>query len=173
MIGFSREWGHKNHFNPVLYCEQFSYVDQWVTNNLSSQTKCFDVISYIKPVEGPLPKRNMKVYRFYDEREVRLVLPPEKFTVLSDSEYEQYKKQNNGNSCTKMAIPFDLNDIKYIIVLNENNIAEVKKVLNNSNPSNSLPIILTKKQIEDDIIGKNHNVKISDIMNDDNIMIVE
>lgn len=29
------------------------------------------ILSYIKQYEGPLPRRNYKKYRFYDERELR------------------------------------------------------------------------------------------------------
>jgi len=81
-IGMSREWGIKNRFNPVLYCENTSNIVRRlasIISNLQSgaefSDKVLDVLeclAYIKPIEDTLEVGDRKYtnYRFMDEREV-------------------------------------------------------------------------------------------------------
>ena len=86
-IGFCAEWGKRNNFSAVWYCDQNSLALKTIIDMLARKFNTFRfetekdedyqriiyLLSYIKLYEGPLPKRNYKKYRFYDEREVRRV----------------------------------------------------------------------------------------------------
>ncbi|MBP3253711.1 MAG: hypothetical protein J6M30_04315 [Bacteroidales bacterium] len=65
-IGMSREWDIKNRFTPIWYYEAKSRVPQLLRREIlnavkrgdDSITSLMDILSYMKKVEGPLPKHN-------------------------------------------------------------------------------------------------------------------
>lgn len=107
-IGLSREWGIKNRFSPVLYCNRKSYIYEHLTdlmdeairkNDTDSFFNCVSLFSYMKFVQDALKTSRKEYinYRFYDERENRLVLDwhqeTEASLYLSETEYSDYKKE--------------------------------------------------------------------------------
>lgn len=177
-IGLSRDWGIRNRVNPVNYCFGESlYIEKMVDNlkqdnnkdSIKSLLYCF---AYLKPVQGPLITRKKKYtrYKFYDEREVRIVLDPNKNTdvkfMLSESEYDAYK-ENHGKSSilNKYFIKFDNNDIQYIIAKSINNITEAKTILSKRGNIDKI-VFLSKDQVKEDIIGSNHNTETNESVNE-------
>ena len=181
-IGFSRDWGNKNKFTPVWYCESLSNVYRLLSDltikTLEDAEKNDEraeeykkrlgnylyLFSNVKFVQGPLPKRNYKNYRFYDEREYRLVPLKDIWEqngyqpVLFEKDYEKYK-ENNGSSLLDIGLDFTLKDIKYLIVKSEANKSEVDKVLKKHKEASHIHVF-TKAQILEDLIGIEHNVKV-------------
>lgn len=174
-IGMSREWGIKNRFNPVLYCENTSNIVRRlasIISNLQSgaefSDKVLDVLeclAYIKPIEDTLEVGDRKYtnYRFMDEREVRLVpdfadlkrrliLP-----ILTPEQYGQYKLEHNNKSLLEESISFEWSDIKYIIVQNNTNITEYRRLLKRLDCNNDNIHIFNHQQVREDFIGIGHN----------------
>lgn len=141
-IGLSRDWGVKKGFSPVWYCNVGSRV--WMQlNKLVYEAGTKDdkgyfgigmyLMSNVKFVQAPLisPKRKFRNYRFYDEREYRLVpyitetdkerIPP----FIPEEQYEEFKKRN-GSSMLDFGVSFDYSDIKYLIVKSQSNVEEIK-----------------------------------------------
>ena len=149
-VGMSKEWAIKNKINPVLYTypnsdfstklkEMIFTISKYAKENQGSKdelTKHFlSAILYVKPYEGRLWKNgkwSKKKIRFYDEREWRYVLripgsDRPLFLAGVDSRTkearEKLKKFNEviiNNSDLRLS--FQPNDIKYLIVKNENEI---------------------------------------------------
>lgn len=174
-IGLSREWGVKKGFSPVWYCNVGSRV--WMQlNKLVFEAGTNDdqgyfgigmyLMSNVKFVQAPLisPKRKFKNYRFYDEREYRLVpyitetdkerIPP----FILEEQYEQFKKIN-GSSMLDFGVDFEYSDIKYLIVKSKSNVEEVKRILSNDGSSSNI-LIVTKKDVMEDFVGIEHNDEI-------------
>ena len=122
-IGFKRDWAIRNGFNPVCYYHHQSNLMQRmytllrdaISESLSGvMNMAIYFLSYYKPIEGQLitSKREYKNYRFYDEREYRMV---PYFTqlrgthqMLSREEYASYKEAHNGKSLLDdVSIEFD------------------------------------------------------------------
>ena len=174
-IGMSREWGIKNRFNPVLYCENTSNIVRRlasVISNLQSgaefSDKVLDVLeclAYIKPIEDTLEvgERKYTNYRFMDEREVRLVPDFTDFKrrlilpILTPEQYVQYKLEHNNKPILEESISFEWSDIKYIIVQNNTNITEYRKLLNRLDCNNDNIHIFDQQQVREDFIGIGHN----------------
>ena len=176
-LGFSRKWGVEKGFNPVCYCLRDS---EFFTNQIDNLGKAFDSgnvdliekaiypFSYMKFVEGPLLKKRYENYRFYDEKEIRLVPTIEGIGdypyFLDDINYEKYKNKNNGSSVLGThGVPFEYTDLKYVIVESEQNRIEVQRFFQRQNVDFSHIVILIKSQILEDIVGDNHNVELPKI----------
>lgn len=172
-IGLSREWGKKMGFNPVCYCHSTSdYLNRMLerlmeasaSEDISVIEKAIFPFSYMKLVEGPLLRKRYKNYRFYDEKEVRLVPHQEDIKgyswLLSESQYSEYKKKKGKSILGEHGVDFSLQDVRYIIVGNENNRKEVQKMLNKQKVDYSHIVILTKMQVLGDILGNNHNLEL-------------
>lgn len=176
-LGFSRKWGVEKGFNPVCYCLRDS---EFFTNQIDNFGKAFDSgnidliekaiypFSYMKFVEGPLLKKRYVNYRFYDEKEIRLVPTIEGIGdypyFLDDINYEKYKNNNNGSSVLgTYGVPFEYTDLKYVIVESEQNRIEVQRFFQRQNVDFSHIVILTKSQILEDIVGDNHNEELPEI----------
>lgn len=174
-IGFTREWAIRNGFNPVCYYHHQSNLMQQMYK-LVSDAKNADLdgvmnmaiylLSYNKPVEGQLitSKREYHNYRFYDEREYRMVpyftQLRGKQQMLSMEEYASYKEAHNGKSLLDdISIGFDYSDINYIVVRSDANVVQTKRILGDYMKKSNI-IILTKSQVEYDIIGSNHNIPV-------------
>ena len=174
-IGLSREWGVKNGFSPVWYCNIGSRV--WLQlSKLVYEAATHDdkgyfemgmyLMSNVKYVQAPLisSKRRFKNYRFYDEREYRLVptiSDADKKAIplyILEEHYEEFKKLN-GSSMLDFGVPFEYSDIKYLIVNSESNIEEVRKILSREGVCPNI-LIVTKKDVMEDFIGIEHNEEI-------------
>ena len=160
-IGMSKDWGMRNGFNPVWYCNYLSTV---MADLIGSQS-FYETSSYIKPVEGELIVRGKKYnnYRYMDEREVRLIPKTGDLqarnikTHLTVDEYETYKKRHKNSSHIPLHIQFEWDDIKYIIVQNSDNKDEFRELLKKLGCNNPDIHIYDSKQIKEDIIGIGHN----------------
>ncbi len=184
-IGFDSEWGKRNGFSTVWYCDSHS-KSLYALMNLfvsminkygfdTTQSKEYQnivyLLSYVKQYEGSLPKKNFKNYRFYDEREQRIV--PD-FSILSQysakqfiTNYEDYKKNHRNTSflSTELNVPFKWDDLKYVVVEKDEEKDEIKELIKNISKKNNLNIsFFTNKEVKEDIIGLNHDEKdVSDI----------
>lgn len=182
-IGFSRDWGNRNKFAPVWYCERTSNVYKLLFNLMIKTLEDAEkndekseelkkrlgnylyLFSNVKSVQGPLPKRKYINYRFYDEREYRLVplkpdLDREGYElVLFEEGYNNYKKDHKKSSCLDFGLDFTLEDVKYLIVKSESNKNEVDKILRKYKETSHIHVF-TKAQILEDLIGIEHNVKV-------------
>lgn len=116
---------------------------------------------YMKFVEGSLLKRNYKRYRFYDEKEIRLVPKQEDIPnfklFLKDVQYDEYKKKYGNTLLGTYGIDFSYDDVKYIIVDKEHNKDEIINFFNRIHVDISHITLLDKKQVIEDIVGENHN----------------
>ncbi len=165
-IGFTREWGIKHKISPVIYCEQTSDIlidinNLAVSNNSEVYKYLWKLLSHIKNHEGILPKRGYTKYRFYNERETRITPSFEELKqnnispILYEDEYENYKLHNNDSSLLPktLYVPFEFNDIRYIIAKNEKDIQDFRKIIGNKKKLHYFTI----QQVKKDIIGIDHN----------------
>ena len=179
-IGFTSDWGKRNHFSAVWYCDKNSFALKTILDLFAQKIGAFGdddtkdtnyqkiiyILSYVKQYEGPLPKRNYKKYRFYDERELRCVPDAETLGQIGEKtilwDYLSYKKAHNDSSLLpkSLCVPFEWDDIKYIIVEKENEKAELKRMIEKKSGRKDLQIsFFTNTEVKDDIIGVTHDVK--------------
>ena len=179
-IGFSAAWGKRNHFSAVWYCDQNSYALKTIVGMLARKIGAFGdkveldaeyqdivyLLSYVKQYEGPLPKRNYKKYRFYDERELRFVPDAEALKNVGEKpmlwDYGAYKKAHKDSALLpkSLNIPFEWDDVKYIIVEKEREKLEFKQLITKLSGRDDLNIsFFTNKEVKDDIIGMSHDVQ--------------
>ena len=177
-IGISREWGVKNGFNPVWYCEKSSRIQTELVKLFATAIKndhpgsekiaAMKTFSYTKMVEGPLESQNYESYRFYDEREFRLVFPFEKAITLDiptiltgEEDIKKYKEEHDGNKFVQKGNKiygksFTWSDIKYIIVKDRAEIKEFKDYLETLNCTNESIMLFDHVQIRHDFLGIAH-----------------
>lgn len=151
-IGLSKTWAIENGVNPVIYIDSNSLFAKCIhellverrkkDSNLTDKQKkeILRIKSYAKNYSGLLKRKsiNNPEYRFYDEREWRLV-PGENiisdalFSVSGDNYLKDKEKYNS--KIAKSRILFAPVDISYIIVKNT---AEIPRMTNflRSNYSN-------------------------------------
>ena len=172
-IGLSRGWGIRNKFTPIWYYEAKSRVPQMlrreilsaVNNKSDSITSILGILSYMKKVEGSLPKHNYSTYRFYDEREVRFVPSFEYVSrggdspFLTETEYADYKAVN-GSPVINADVAFDWSDIRYIIVKEKHQIEKIISYLDTLGCNNRKIGVFCEDEIYHDVIGYKHNVEI-------------
>lgn len=170
-IGLSREWGIRNGITPVIYCEKSSaLLKEFIPLILENQNKEIDkffwrLLSHVKNYEGGLLKYQYRKYRFYDEREVRIVPKVDKLQeleyekCLTEEEYNNYKLRNkNSLLSADLNISFDYRDIRYFILKDDRSIVEIKEILSKEiNLNESKICFFTISQIKEDFIGQNHN----------------
>lgn len=173
-IGFNREWSVRNGFTPVWYCEPHSVIYKLLhslaieTLDMNDKRKFGNYLylfSNVKFIESELQtsRKIYKNYRFYDEREYRLVaqkpeLEKHQYSpVLIGANYEKYKKNHDNRSLLQIGVNFTFNDIKYLIVRSEKDRTEVEKILEKDKANNRIHIF-TKNEILEDFIGVEHNV---------------
>lgn len=164
-IGLTKDWAVKNGINPVLYIDKSSLIAESIyelikarreaKSNLTSQQKALvlKIKSYAKNYSGDLTRnaKTIKDYRFYDEREWRLVpskdiLGTTSFSIDGTS-YKASKDSHNAKLET-IRIKFIHSDISYIIVEKTNQIPEIIKSLreffSDTCTANQLDILLSK-----------------------------
>ena len=173
-IGLSKEWAIKNGVNPVIYIDRNSLFASCVkeliierrktkTNLTDKQKKeILQIKSYAKNYSGPLKRKSIKTqnYRFYDEREWRLVpsaeiLQKAPFSVNS-SKYKERKDFYN-KKVSEIRIKFGVNDISYIIVKDTSQIPKMTNYIRNTYSklctADELDILLSKICSTDQIIA--------------------
>lgn len=170
-IGFKQEWGVKKGFSPVCYCSNGSrslrQIDQLLQEAIRSDSqKLFGLAMYVfahmKLVQAPLvtKSRTFRNYRFYDEREWRVVPyitetdNVAEMPFLTEDGYKEYKDAHNGSSLLTMGVDFNYDDISYIIVEKREDVQKVKDLLGDSCH------IFMKEEVETDVVGVGHHVEI-------------
>ncbi|CAJ1799084.1 hypothetical protein OPFLODJI_01329 [Aeromonas hydrophila] len=164
-IGLSKEWAIKNGVNPVIYIDRNSLFAKSIEglikerrrddSNLTEQQKgeILRIKSYAKNYSGELTRKNVKKndYKFYDEREWRLVPGAEDLNNTSFSISASYYKRDKDKQNEKLAnirISFDAQDISYIIVKDTSQILSMVNFLRTTYSSrctaDELDILLTK-----------------------------
>ena len=142
-IGLSKDWAIKNGVNPVLYIDKNSLFANSLLELIKERRKkntnltrkqgleILQIKSYAKNYSGSLKKNKVDIpnYRFYDEREWRLV--PSNTTLDSApfsvnlTEYREDKKKYNDR-ISNFRVEFTPKDISYIIV---NKTTEIPKMI--------------------------------------------
>jgi hypothetical protein len=143
-IGLSKSWAISNGVNPVIYIDHNSLFAKSIESliverrkkdtNLTKEQRdeILRIKSYAKNYSGLLKRKsvNNPNYKFYDEREWRLI--PSKDIIgthlfsVSASAYKAEKDTYNAkiSSCR---VTFSANDISYIIVKDT---GEIPKIIN-------------------------------------------
>ncbi|MBR5353789.1 MAG: hypothetical protein IK126_08745 [Bacteroidales bacterium] len=170
-IGFSQKWGEHVGFSPVCYCSYGSRILQHLNVLLGKAIKsnskemfelAMSMFSYMKFVEAPLitQKRLFEKYRFYDEREWRVVpstAETDKADVspyMTEKGYKDYKEHNDGKSLLKIGVNFQYADIHYIIVKTKDDVNKTRDIVGNEIH------LFTKNEILEDVIGVEHHEEI-------------
>jgi hypothetical protein len=143
-IGLTKDWAIRMGVNPVLYLEKKSSVSKTIGNLLEERRKvnCYlredqreDILRikcFSKNYSGHLKRNKIddKNYRFYDEREWRLVPELEKLNgahfSVSLSNYKSDKDKYN-DKLKDLRFEFEPKDISYIIV---DKTTEIPSVIN-------------------------------------------
>lgn len=167
-IGFKQIWGVKAGFSPVTYCSLGSrslqvlniLLDDSMKNDIQSR---FGAVMYLfahmKFVQAPLVTKHKKFknYRFYDEREWRVVPyiteteNSELWPFYDEESYKEFKKDNNGTSLLDIGVDFQYDDIHYIIVEKEEDIHRTREIVGDRIH------IFTKDEVMEDVIGVDHH----------------
>lgn len=170
-IGFKRSWGEKVGFSPVWYCSIGSrglrQLDVLLEEGIKKESKgifgvAMFLFAHIKFDQAPLKvnKRIFNKYRFYDEREWRIVPyitetdSAELYPFLTESGYKEYKQTHNGNSHLGIGVEFDYDDINYIIVENEEDVHCTREIVGERIH------VFTKNEVVEDVIGVGHHEEI-------------
>lgn len=170
-IGFTQEWGVKAGFSPVWYCSLGSrglrQLNVLLENSLKTKSKGqFGAIMYLfammKFVKAPLitKTRTFKEYRFYDEREWRVVPyitetdEAEVLPFLTEDGYKEYKAKHDDSSLLDIGVDFQYDDIHYIIVESEDDVQSTRDIVGMS------VHIFTKDEVIEDMIGVDHHDEI-------------
>lgn len=170
-IGFNQKWGEKVGFSPVCYCSYGSHSLKQINGLLEKameidSSQLFNLAMYffahMKFVEAPLltHKKKFKKYRFYDEREWRVVPTRDEtdkvelMPYLAENQYEDFKEKNNGSSLLDIGVDFQYDNIYYIIVKTKDDIPRTRDIVGNDIH------IFTKPELIEDIIGIDHHEEI-------------
>lgn len=164
-IGLTKTWAVEKGINPVLYIDKDSLIAKSILElikarrdsktNLTTQQKALvlKIKSYAKNYSGNLNRKSKttKNYRFYDEREWRLV--PDKDILggisfsVSSTNYQKSKDDYNAK-IDSIRIKFNHSDISYIIVEKTNQIPDIIKSIreyfSDDCTANQLDILLSK-----------------------------
>ncbi len=143
-IGLSKKWAKKFGINPVLYLDKDSSISKTIaefikerrakSTNLNAKQKVniLRIKCFSKNYSGHLKRKLVddKNYRFYDEREWRLVPNNEELKgasfSINSSDYKNDKDSYNTR-ISSIRFTFEASDISYIIVDKTN---EIPKVIN-------------------------------------------
>ena len=170
-IGFKQSWGVKVGFSPVTYCSYGSrglqvlniLLNDALKNDIQSRFGAvMFLFAHMKFVQAPLATKHktFKSYRFYDEREWRVVPyitetdNAEMWPFYNEEGYKEYKKENNGTSLLDIGVDFQYDDINYIIVEKENDIHRTRDIVGER------VHIFTKDEVMEDVVGVEHHEEI-------------
>lgn len=143
-VGLTKEWAIRNQLNPVLYMQKnsnlsksyekaLSHISDIETDNHETKNAYYqltDVARYTKNYEGDLERKGevRKNYRFSDEREWRHIpdLDEKCAAFYTDTEFaDDNVRKKAADSISEMRLEFEPNDIKYIIIKDENEITDI------------------------------------------------
>jgi len=174
-IGLTKEWANKHKLNPVLYIAKNSSLENSyskiyskiilgsnndVTTMTADEISLIDILRYMKLYQGTLIRANGETtenYRFSDEREWRYVLDYNKDTYFI-ANAKHFNKVEENKKLLDYKLTFEPNDIKYIIVEQEEEIQELIALLKEKK-GNKYPFhdierlttrIITAEQIKND-----------------------
>ena len=170
-IGFKQKWGVEAGFSPVWYCSYGSrgirQLNILLAEAIKNNSKYLNgVIMYMfanmKLVDAPLETKNkiFNQYRFYDEREWRLVpyiTETDKAGVLpylTDVAYKKYKDEHDNSSLLEIGVDFQYDDISYIIVETDSEVQKARDIVGNKIH------IFTKAEVIEDVEGVDHDGEI-------------
>jgi len=140
-IGLSKDWAMEKGLNPVIYLNSSSSFSIGIISVIKDIVKnkklikedrmnLVNFLRYSKIYEGDLIRKGktIKKYRYADEREWRYV--PEKKTNhlawLAKNQYDtQEKKASQNNNLKDEKLFFNANQILYLVVKEEKEIAEI------------------------------------------------
>lgn len=170
-IGFRQEWGVKAGFSPVWYCSMGSrglrQLNVLLEDALKNGSKGrFGAIMYLYALmkfdQAPLITKNkeFKRYRFYDEREWRIVPyitetdKAEVMLFLTEDGYKEYKNEHDGSSLLDIGVEFQYDDIHYIIVEKDDDVLKTKEIVGDRIH------VFTKDEVVENVIGVDHHDEI-------------
>lgn len=170
-IGFKQSWGVKEGFSPVWYCSIGSrglrQLSVLLEDALKNESKGrFGAVMYLYALmkfnQAPLTTKNkeFKRYRFYDEREWRIVPyiteteTAKVMPFLVGDGYKEYKNAHNGSSLLDIGVEFQYVDIHYIIVEKDEDVQKTKDIVGDRIH------IFTKDEVVEDVIGVEHHDEI-------------
>lgn len=185
-IGLTKEWAIRQGLNPIVYLSQNSQVANSysgldiILKNVNKNNSNIEVLkeaalklimlyAFTKQYSGILPRTNKK-YTFYDENEWRYVYQfqnidefyPKFYPLILCANKEEKLISKHKIEANKLIenerLYFEPNDIKYIIVKDENDIMDIIKILEYDKGQKFSTIdikrlttrILTVEQIEND-----------------------
>lgn len=144
--GFQKKWAFEIGINPVLYIDENSLFAENLyelikerrnekTNlTLKQKKEILHIKSYAKNYSGSFTRKNKiyKNYKFYDEREWRIVpdnniLGAALFSISSKA-YKSNKEKYNSR-ISNIRLEFDAKDISYIIVERTDEIPDIIKIV--------------------------------------------
>lgn len=145
-IGLSKKWAFEIGINPVLYIDENSLFAENLyelikerrnekTNlTLKQKKEILHIKSYAKNYSGSFTRKNKiyNFYKFYDEREWRIVpdnniLGAALFSISSKA-YKSNKEKYNSR-ISNIRLEFDAKDISYIIVERTDEIPDIIKIV--------------------------------------------
>lgn len=178
-IGLKKSWAKRKGLNPVLYFDDSSSLGATIRRDFKDlydkiqQGKLdkrlfeasIEILSYSKNYEGKLKTSRIErdSYRFSDEREWRFVPSKEElkgaFNYVGSSKYRTEEQKKDANQkLNHLRLTFEPDDINYLFVENESEIAEIVdevRKANSSQPFSSVERLLTRimttEQIKTDI----------------------
>ncbi|WP_460100116.1 abortive infection system antitoxin AbiGi family protein [Pseudomonas sp. H3_C08] len=141
-LGLTKEWGIRNHLNPVIYFSGSNPLHRSIRNltKLASTTEdekkkkaglkeVRNILAYSKPVSGRMILRGEPVNKdFYQESEWRFVPQHKKISdFLHETTYNNEKILNNANRKTQenCMLKFSPVDVRYIFVPTDDDIPGV------------------------------------------------
>lgn len=170
-IGMTKEWAIKNKLNPIIYLSENSSLSQNFDSllKLAQYDDVFNkdsFIAYIRNIQILFfhylkPYSNEK-NKYYDEKEWRYI-PIEEHnsfvhTLTKEQMNDKVLREEENKKLEKYKLNFNLDDVKYIIVENDNDILNLIKklrLLNSKNyTKNEIDLLITKiitvKKIKED-----------------------
>ena len=167
-IGLTKEWAIRKGLNPVIYIQSESnfaksfwrFYDMYIYDSEVRMDELddmrfhvLDILRYMKNYENRLERKGkiIKKYRFSDEREWRYV--PERnndFDMQLSKEFYSNKKQEEdaNKNLSKLRLTFEADDIKYIIIKDDSEIAEfidtIRKSVGNKYSYNDVERLMTR-----------------------------
>lgn len=162
-IGMTKDWGIKNRISPVVYTYKESLLAnslQWIFTVTRGQdgdrvtANMNKLLCFIKPYVGNLYRRNktIKGVRFYNEREWRFVPQINSASGVDGLEKDEFldpEKVSAANTAIgKISVPFEPNDIKYLIVKKQADIMPlIKKITEIKEKYSATDIAVLKSRI--------------------------
>ncbi|MDI9363785.1 MAG: abortive infection system antitoxin AbiGi family protein [Flavobacterium sp.] len=168
-IGFKKTWGIRNNISPVVYVHKKSVASKTIINTINQINKSSitndknlvrqlgEIVKFLKPYDGYYQKgtKRRNPINYYDEREWRYIPKESKFVVFPHKQVGVNKIELLNRELQQKPLRFKPNDIKYIIVDNENKKQPLAKTIENLNiqPSekvNLITKIISLKEIKED-----------------------